>query len=385
MEASQQLMFALQSPVGLRFGATVQVDADRITFEMDLKIPKGIECSFRMELSGEDDTIMGKVRVERALPARGGNLPRYICKILEMPPEDRARFDGWRRDLATGGVSRRLERDPEQLRAQISTKMMGGATEAESRAVLERMNAKRSSKRKEEGYVEGDPLGLADEQSVPVKPDKSELREKLRDETPVEVPVPSDMEEQEKKLEEAKSARVKELVVPEAESPSWMPPSSDESPQPAAPKAAPPQAAPPKPAAPQAAAPQAAPPKPAAPQAAPPRAAPPKPAAPRAAAPASPPLIVVDSESNPIGLTIIYLSKESFVQDYDATLHTSAVTVDHPNLNQLYHSVRVIFQFADGESITVMGQMVAQIPAGMAIALELDADKREQLRKRAGR
>jgi len=93
----------------------------------------------------------------------------------------------------------------------------------------------------------------------------------------------------------------------------------------------------------------------------------------------------VDSESNPIGLTIIYLSKESFVQDYDATLHTSAVTVDHPNLNQLYHSVRVIFQFADGESITVMGQMVAQIPAGMAIALELDADKREQLRKRAGR
>ena len=51
-------------------------------------------------------------------------------------------MDGWRRDLATGGVSRRIERDPEQLRAQISNKMVGGATEAESRAVLERMNAK---------------------------------------------------------------------------------------------------------------------------------------------------------------------------------------------------------------------------------------------------
>ena len=148
---SQQLMFALQSPVGLRFGAALQVDADRITFEMDLKIPKGTECMFRMELAGEEDTIMGQIRIERTLPSRGGGVPRYVCKITDMPVVDRERFDGWRRDLATGGVSRRLERDPDQLRTQISSKMMGGATEAESRAVLERMNAKRSSRRKEEG------------------------------------------------------------------------------------------------------------------------------------------------------------------------------------------------------------------------------------------
>ena len=92
-------MFALQSPVGLRFGAAVDVDSDRITFEMDLKIPKGTECSFRMELSGEDDTIMGTVRVERKLPARGSSVPRYVARLLEMPMDDRQRFDGWRRDI----------------------------------------------------------------------------------------------------------------------------------------------------------------------------------------------------------------------------------------------------------------------------------------------
>ena len=82
---------------------------------------------------------------------------------------------------------------------------------------------------------------------------------------------------------------------------------------------------------------------------------------------------------------MIYLSKESFTQDYDATFHTSAVTIDHPGLTQLYHSVELKLQFEDGDFITVMGQMVAPLPNGMAIALELDAEQREKLKVRAGR
>ena len=89
---AQQLMFALQSPVGLRFGATIQVDADRVTFEMDLKIPKGTECPFRMELSGSEHTIMGTVRIEKLLPKRGTGPPRYIARIIEMPHADRSAF-----------------------------------------------------------------------------------------------------------------------------------------------------------------------------------------------------------------------------------------------------------------------------------------------------
>ena len=380
MDAAHQLMFALQSPVGLRFGATLQVETDRITFEMDLKIPKGTECSFRMELSGEDDTIMGTVRIERALPARGGSLPRYICRILEMPADDRIRFDGWRRDLATGGVSRRLERDPEQLRAQISTKMVGGATEAEARAVLERMNAKSSSRRKDEGYVEGDPLGLATEKADTGTVDKAQLREKLREETPVDVDDSlGSAKEEAVAIERAKAAMVEELAVEEVDSPSWMPGQADR----ASPDPEPPAVTkdPPSPAVIQS---PSTPPSPVTPPAVGPSPAPPTVQV-SSHSDASPPLIVVDAEANPIAVTMIYLSRESFVRDYDAVLHTSAVTIDHPSLTQLYHYVNITVQLADGESINAMGQMVAQLPTGMAIALEFDAVQRASLAQAAGR
>ena len=94
-------------------------------------------------------------------------------------------------------------------------------------------------------------------------------------------------------------------------------------------------------------------------------------------------MVVVDANANPIGVTIIYLSHDSFVQDYRSTLHTSAITIDHPGLNQLYHPVRVRIQFANGDVMDVMGQMVAPLPDGMAIALELDTNQREHLRQHA--
>jgi len=368
VDGSQQLMFALQSPVGLRFGATIQVDADRITFEMDLKIPKGTQCMFRMELAGEEDTIMGQIRIDKALPARGAGPARYVGKILEMPMSDRDRFDGWRRDLATGGVSRRLERDPEQLRTQISSTMMGGATEVESRAVLERMNAKRSSRRKEEGFVEGDPLGLTDEETAEAASAKAVLREKLRAEKPLEVETPL---MREKAVEQVVSEQVSKVVdsmsVPVAEAPSWLPSSSE---QPVTPDDA------------------------SSGRLTPTRAPTPTPTPTQVSTSvisgtgvdvASPPMVVVDDTVQPIEITMIYLSQESFVQDYDSTLHTSAVTIAHPSLTELYHSVQITLQLANGEAIDVMGQMVALVPSGMAIALELDSAQRAKLQAAAGR
>ena len=354
MDAAHQLMFALKSPVGLRFGATLQVDAERITFEMDLKIPKGVQCSFRLELSGEDDTVMGTVRIERALPARGGSLPRYVCKILEMPTEDRMRFDGWRRDLATGGVSQRLKRDPEQIRAQISTKMVGGVSEAEPRAVLDRMNAKQSNRRQEEGSVEGDPLESTAEQGDLDAIEQPELREKRGEATPVDVDTTS-----------AASEAGAQIIPPEkpaqvkTSTPAFEPVAAPVAPAPAPAVKVPPPAPAMKGVAPSASR--------------------------GGTLDISPPIIVVDGDSSPIAITIIYLSDESFIREYDATLHTSAVTVDHPSLTQLYHSVRITIQLADGANISAMGQMVALVPGGMAIAIEFDSAQRAQLSHAAGR
>ncbi len=364
-------MFALQSPIGLRFGATIEIDSDRITFEMDMKIPKGIECPFRMELSGQEDTVMGDVRIERVLPPRGGNLPRFIARITAMPPEDRQRYDGWRRDLATGGVSRRLEQDPASLKEQMSRQMMSGATEEETRRVLERMNSKRRYKKKDEGRVEGDPFGLEDETDVDKRADTASLRAKLRNQSESSQATTAVVDEEEAP---AKVEKVEPEVAPET--PSWLPETkttppaetsanwvstidtthkeTNPTPTKVTPKPEPVQATP-------------------APAVKPPK-------TPVGAASPSPPIVVVDNNVQPYDVTIIYLSKDSFSHDYNSSLHTSAITIDDANLNTLYLPLRLTIQIYDGSQLSCMGQTVAILPHGVAIALELNSSQLEQLR-----
>ena len=160
------------------------------------------------------------------------------------------------------------------------------------------------------------------------------------------------------------AAIIDELSLPDTEAPEWMPSEDISQKEPIAPVVEPPKSATANVAPTSVKAPSVAPSKP-------------KPEvedSPR-------PMIVVDANSNPIGITLIYLSHDSFVHDYRTTLHTSAITVDHPGLTQLYHPVRLRIQFANGDVMEVMGQMVAQLPTGMAIALELDASQREHLRQ----
>ena len=83
-------------------------------------------------------------------------------------------------------------------------------------------------------------------------------------------------------------------------------------------------------------------------------------------------------------MTIVYLSDESFVEDYKKTLHTSAVTIDHPDLTELYQPVNVKLQMSNGDSVETIGHMVAQTPEGMAIAMEFDPAQRAILKKTAG-
>lgn len=361
-------MFALQSPVGLRFGATLQVGSDRVTFEMELKIPKGIECPFRMELSGIESTVMGTVRIERALPQRGGGTPRYQAKIIAMPDGDRATFDGWRRDLATGGVSRHLERDPTLLKEQMSSQMMRGLSETEAKAVLERMNKRRSafSQTKEAPVPD---FGLTSEQeSAPDKEERAQMHEQLkanRVEQPqigsgglgAAVPLNDagfatvDLEPEEEEVPE------EEIEVEDADEPAWMPRSTvtvdnDDAAVPVQAGAMP---------------------------------APTPHADPAASDLPSPPIVVVNADAEPIELTIIYLSSESFIADFERTLHTSAVTIEHPDLSELYRPLNVKIQLADGQSVETIGHSVAVTDEGMAIAMELDVDQRALLKAAAGK
>lgn len=315
MSISQQMMFALQSPVGLRFGTTISIESDRITFEMDLQVPKGIECPFRVELSGSEETVMGTIRVERVIPKRGNALPRYIGRILQMADDNRETFDAWRRDIATGGVSRKLDRDPEALEERMAQPVMSGLSQSESRAALERMNQRRASYSPAVDEPQVD-LGLSTEQESASEEDQQLVRERLRQ----------------------KALQTEDQATPVGAT-------VDFSPTPV-------------------------------PTPAPPPAPTPTPAKAIPGSSFSPPLVVVNIDSVPIEITVIYLSREALRADYQATLQNSALTIDDPRLTELYQPVDVKIQLPDGASVEVSGQTVAQTPNGMAVALDLDATQR---------
>lgn len=107
MHVNQKLTFALQSPVGLRYGHTRVVDAEKISFEMDLVVPEGIECKFQLSLPDDGEMVTGSLRIERARPKQGDALPRYLGRILEMAEGDRESLDAWRATWANLGGGRR--------------------------------------------------------------------------------------------------------------------------------------------------------------------------------------------------------------------------------------------------------------------------------------
>jgi hypothetical protein len=339
MDGSSQLMFALQSPLGLRFGATHKVEKDRIIFEIDVPLKKGSHCSFRMELSGEEETIMGEVRIDRVLPKREGSLPRYIAKIVKMPEADRRSFEGWRRDLSTGGISRRMERDTAAVRLRL-TEQMQGSTEAEARVVLDRMNAKSIYKRKEADRVEGDPFGLSHESGTAERADGDDIRSQLREsvqQLPDRLPTtPRLDEEADTHIGEAEQPK------PSRTDPNWLRPPSETQ---------------------------------------------------RSSSSQDIewldkqvplPLVVVDGGGQLVRISVTYLSAESYYADYLSGLRSSMFTVADVALETLYLPVELQFRLPDGSSITCQGQTVANTPQGTTMALEFDRKQRQHLTEVAG-
>ena len=111
MNSSQKLTFALRSPVGLRFGSTRVVEAEKISFEMDMAVPKGTECQFQLELPDDGELVTGSILIERTRPKQGNSLPRYLARILKLAEGDREKLDAWRATLKSSGRKKMVRPD----------------------------------------------------------------------------------------------------------------------------------------------------------------------------------------------------------------------------------------------------------------------------------
>ena len=144
MQNTSKVMVALQTKDGLAFGYVDDLSTDEVTFEVNSNISPGEEMSFRMELKGYEETVMGRLRVTGGRPSRTAAWPMYFAKILEIPTSDKALLDVWMEDMRDGGSSRRVERNPDEYVKDMFAQKMSGASSASTNLVIERMNERRA-------------------------------------------------------------------------------------------------------------------------------------------------------------------------------------------------------------------------------------------------
>jgi hypothetical protein len=139
-----KVMVALQTKDGLAFGYVDELSNDEVTFEVNSNISPGEEMSFRMELKGYEETVMGRIRVTGGRPSRTAAWPVYFGKILEIPPDDKQLLAVWMDDQRDGGSSRRVERNPDDYVKDMFDQKMSGASSASTKLVIDRMNERRA-------------------------------------------------------------------------------------------------------------------------------------------------------------------------------------------------------------------------------------------------
>ncbi len=149
MPESINVMIALQTPDGLAFGYVLDASPRHVAFTVNGNLHPGVSFAWRMELQGYAETIMGRLTVEKVHPARSADgWPRYEARIDEIPPEDGALLAVWMEDQEKGGSSRRLEKDPSRFVKDMFSEGMRGASSAQTKLVIERMN-ERSARREQ--------------------------------------------------------------------------------------------------------------------------------------------------------------------------------------------------------------------------------------------
>ena len=164
------VMLAVQTPDGLAFGYVLDASPRHVVFTVNSNLSPGMSFAWRMELKGYSETIMGRLTVTRAHPPRtSSEWPRFEATIDDIPEEDGVLLAVWMEDQEKGGSSRRLERDPDRFIKDMFSEGMRGASSAQTRLVIDRMNertAKREQLFKKQKRGVGGDFGLSRESTV---------------------------------------------------------------------------------------------------------------------------------------------------------------------------------------------------------------------------
>lgn len=135
---------SVQSRGGLVFGSATQIDGSNLTFELEAQMEVGDNVEWRMELSGLDDTAMGRMRIV-SRRADAGYPVRWVGAIMSVSPDDSAVFEVWRRGVEAGTRAFTVSKRPPTDSWLASTTMVG-SSEAERRQAVAIEEARRKQR-----------------------------------------------------------------------------------------------------------------------------------------------------------------------------------------------------------------------------------------------
>ena len=92
--ARPNAMIALKMPDGMIFGKVRKVSVSRILFEVERDLILGQQFEWRMELTGWNATVLGRLQIRR-YQAREDRPNLAEARIVHINGEDARRFQDW--------------------------------------------------------------------------------------------------------------------------------------------------------------------------------------------------------------------------------------------------------------------------------------------------
>jgi hypothetical protein len=142
--ARPNAMIALKMPEGMVFGKVRKVSVSRILFEIEIELMLGQQFEWRMELTGWNSTVLGRLQIRR-FQEREDRPNLAEARIVHISGEDSRQFQDWLTELSVGGTTRRYETDPSSI-AGTRRGQMSGASRAQSRHALNRLDRRLGDK-----------------------------------------------------------------------------------------------------------------------------------------------------------------------------------------------------------------------------------------------
>jgi hypothetical protein len=138
--ARPNAMIAIKLPEGMSFGRVRKVSVSRILFEIASELKLGQQLDWRMELTGWNATVLGRLQIMR-IQVREERPDLVEARIVHIDGAEARAFRDWLAELSVGGTTRRYDSNPSSV-SGIKRSRMTGTSRAQITHALKQIDGR---------------------------------------------------------------------------------------------------------------------------------------------------------------------------------------------------------------------------------------------------